>query len=61
MTAKSTIHDLHNHLAVILGFAELMLADAPRDHPYRTGLEEIRTSAKAALDLVATDISRGGA
>lgn len=57
MTSASerTRHDFRNNLAVILGFADLMLADAPADHPYRSGLEEIREAAKAALDQLAAD------
>ena len=46
------IHLLSNHLAVIVGFVELMLADAaPGDSHFRD-LSEIRMAAVAAANLI---------
>ena len=59
MTARGSIvldpamvHVLSNHLAVILGFVELMLADAPQDDPHRTDLVEIRAAVVEAAKLI---------
>lgn len=45
-------HALRNHLAVILGYAELLLQDAPGDDPRREDFEEILKAARSALALV---------
>ena len=49
----ASIHLLSNHLAVIVGFVELMLADAAPDDPRRPDLMEVRTAAVAAAKLIA--------
>lgn len=46
------MHQLSNHLAVILGFVELILADTPRDHPRYEDLVEIRNAAVDAAKLI---------
>ena len=46
------IHRLSNHLMVILGFIELMLADTPPDDPRRNDLIEVRSAVVAAAKLV---------
>jgi signal transduction histidine kinase len=46
-------HDFKNQLGIILGFAELLLAEAAADDPRRGDLEEIHKAATAALDLLA--------
>lgn len=48
-------HALRNHLAIILGYAELLLQDAPADDPRREDVEEIMRAARSALSLVAKD------
>lgn len=54
MIAENRIrHDFKNHLSIILGFAELLLADSPANEVRRGDLEQIRTAATAALDLLA--------
>lgn len=47
-----TRHDLRNQLGIILGFAELLLADGDDADPRRNDVEEIRQAAVNALDLV---------
>jgi signal transduction histidine kinase len=47
-----TRHDLRNQLGVILGYAEMLLADAAQEDPRRADLDEIRQAAVNALDLV---------
>jgi hypothetical protein len=43
------VHRLKNQLAIILGFAELLLEEMPADDPHRTDLEHILRAAKSAL------------
>lgn len=45
-------HSLRNHVAVIIGFAELLLADTPEDDPRHGDLREIQEAARAALALI---------
>jgi hypothetical protein len=45
-------HNLKNHLAIILGFTELLLQEAAPDDPRREDLQEIHKAAAAAVDLV---------
>ena len=39
------VHALSNHLAVILGFIELVLSETPMDDPRRSDLQEIQAAA----------------
>jgi signal transduction histidine kinase len=45
-------HDFKNQLAIILGFTEILLAEAEADDPRRRDLEEIHKAAVTALDLL---------
>jgi hypothetical protein len=45
-------HDFRNHLGIILGFSEMLLADAAADDPRRSDFEEIHKAVTAALDLL---------
>jgi hypothetical protein len=49
---RVSIHQLGNHLAVIVGFVELMLADAPPDDPHRQDLLDVRAAAVAVAKLI---------
>lgn len=46
-------HDFKNQLGIILGFADMLLADAANDDPRRGDFEEIHKAATAALGLLA--------
>ena len=46
-------HDFKNQLAIIRGFAEILLEEAPIGDPRRRDLEEIHRAAVTALDLLA--------
>jgi hypothetical protein len=46
------MHQLSNHLAVILGFVELIIADTPPDSPRYEDLIEIRNAAVQAAKLI---------
>jgi signal transduction histidine kinase len=45
-------HDFKNQLAIIRGFAEILLAEAPAVDPRRRDLEEIHKASVTALDLL---------
>jgi signal transduction histidine kinase len=45
-------HDFKNQLAIIQGFAEILLAEAAADDPHRRDLEEIHKAAITALALL---------
>ena len=46
------MHQLSNHLAIILGFAELILADSTPGSPHHEDLVEIRNAAVEAAKLI---------
>lgn len=52
MNLPDAEHTLRNHLAIILGYAELLLQDAEPDDPRRDDFEEILKAARAAVQLV---------
>jgi hypothetical protein len=52
MNQPDAEHALRNHLAIILGYAELLLQDAAPDDPRREDFEEIVKAARAAVQLV---------
>ncbi len=47
-------HALKNHLAIILGFAELLVDEADATDPRRDDFVEIHKAAEAAITLVST-------
>lgn len=53
MTNDKNRHDFKNQLAIILGFSEILRAQAADDDPRRGDFEEIHQAAKAALELLA--------
>jgi len=53
MAVDTRTHDIQNQLAVIQGFAELLLAEAAADDPRRPDFEQIRDAALAARRLLA--------
>lgn len=52
MNQPDAEHTLRNHLAIILGYAELLLQDAEPNDPRREDFEEILKAARAAVQLV---------
>lgn len=46
-------HDFKNQLGTILGFSEILLAEAAASDPRRGDLVEIHKAVTAALDLLA--------
>ncbi len=59
MEDAAFVHALSNHLSVILGFVEIVIADTPVDHPRRRDLLEIRDAAMAAAALIGRGIPPG--
>jgi signal transduction histidine kinase len=51
--ADKSRHDFKNQLAIILGFTEILLAEAAPGDQRRRDLEEIHKAAVSALDLLA--------
>jgi hypothetical protein len=45
-------HALKNYIAIILGYADLMLEDMPADDPRLPDLREIHKAATAAVTLL---------
>lgn len=50
--AGGVAHDFNNLLTVILGFADLLLSDKPRDHPDYGDIEKLSQAAASGADLV---------
>jgi len=46
------IHQFKNHLSIIVGFCDLLLADCDEGDPRRDDLREIQKAAYAAIALV---------
>jgi hypothetical protein len=46
------VHQLKNHLAIVIGFCDLLLGDLPQDDPKRVDIQEMRKAGQAALDLI---------
>jgi signal transduction histidine kinase len=53
-------HDFKNQLAIIQGFAEILLAEAATGDPRRRDLEEIHKAAVTALSQLAQIFPEGG-
>lgn len=53
------VHALSNHLAVILGFIELVLAETQPDDPRRADLIEIRDAAVEAARIIGRPLGGG--
>jgi hypothetical protein len=51
-TEPPEIHQLKNHLSIIIGFCDLLLGDLAGDDPKRVDIEEMRKAGQAALELL---------
>ena len=52
---QSMDHALKNHIAIILGYVELLLQECAPDDPRRDDLEEMHKAALAAVTLLDPD------
>jgi len=55
----AAIHALSNHLAVILGFIDLVLAETKPDDPRRVDLVEIRDAAAEMARIIGRPLGDG--
>jgi hypothetical protein len=55
----TAIHALSNHLAVILGFIELVLGETKPDDPRRADLMEIRDAAAEMARIIGRPLGDG--
>jgi signal transduction histidine kinase len=46
------VHQLKNHLAIVIGFCDLLLEDMAQDDPKRGDIQEMRKAGQAALELI---------
>jgi hypothetical protein len=51
----ATEHTLKNHLAVILGYCELLLAETPPSDPRHADLLEMQRAAKTVMTMFARE------
>jgi hypothetical protein len=52
-------HALKNHLAILLGYAELLAQEAAPDDPRRADFEEMQKAALAAVRLLSRHTEQG--
>lgn len=46
------LHDFKNHLAIVVGFCDLLLSEFPETDPRRADIVEIHKAARAALAMM---------
>lgn len=46
------MHEIKNHLSVIVGFCDLLLCDLPEDDPKRADILEMRKAGRCAMALL---------
>ena len=49
---EPTLHALQNHLSIIVGFCDLLLADLPESARPRADIQHIRAAGEAAIALL---------
>jgi len=53
-----SLHDLKNHVCIIVGFSDLLLQECADDDPRRPDIEQIHKSAHATLRLLPEVVGR---
>lgn len=51
-TTEDALHRLKNHIAVIIGFCDLLVEESSHDDPRRADFLELQQSARAAMDVL---------
>ncbi len=46
------VHDMKNHLGIVVGYSRLLLDELLPEDPRRTDIDEIRKAGEAAIALV---------
>jgi hypothetical protein len=49
---SDVIHRLKNHIAIIVGFCDLLLAEVPEDDPHRADIVEVHKAGRDAMALM---------
>ena len=49
---NQVLHQLKNHLSIVLGFCDLLLEDLPEDDPRHADILEVAKAGRAAMALV---------
>ena len=52
MEEDDLVHNLKNHLSIIVGFCDLLLDELPQDDPRHADVLEVHKAARAAMALV---------
>lgn len=56
-TTDDVIHRLKNHIAIIVGFCDLLIAECPENDPRRADLLEVHKAGRDAMALM-PEVSR---
>ena len=49
---SAIIHRLKNHIAIVVGFSELLLSECAADDPKRDDIAEVLKAAQAAMAMM---------
>jgi len=49
---SDVIHRLKNHLAIVVGFCDLLLAEVPEGDPHRADILEVHKAGREAMALL---------
>jgi hypothetical protein len=60
-TNAQVVHLLKNHLAVIVGYCDLLIADTPDGDPRKADLLDVHTAAREAMAVMPEVARRLGA
>ena len=55
MLDPETEHTLRNHLAIILGYCDLLRSETPAEDPRHMDLEEMHRAATAMMSILTED------
>lgn len=53
------VHSFKNHLAIVIGFSDLLLSELPQDSPHRKDVQEINKAGHEALELLSRVFPEG--
>ena len=52
MSQTRFVHDMMNHLGVVVGYSNLLLEELPEEDPRKIDIDEIRKAGQAAIALI---------
>jgi hypothetical protein len=52
LTNDQVLHQLKNHLAIIVGFTDLLIADMPEGDRHAADLREVHQAARQAMGVL---------